>query len=71
MVEIDVFGNVIEKKSERQELKEVVKHPKKQILEEVITPDDSVIIDEIPTIEQAPKKKGGRKKKTVEETVTE
>lgn len=59
MIEIDVFGNVIEKK--KQPLKEVVKPRKKPVLEEVVAPEEPVAVEE-----PAPKKKGGRKKKVQE-----
>ena len=68
MTEIDVFGNVIRKTP----LKEVVES-KNKVIEEVVTPDSSLIIDKIPTVEESsiitedqPKKKG-RKKKVITE----
>lgn len=59
MIEIDVFGNVIEKK--KQPLKEVVEPRKKPVLKEVVAPEEPVVVEE-----PAPKKKGGRKKKVQE-----
>lgn len=64
MTEIDVFGNVIEKKCP---LKEVVEPKKRDIIEEVVTSDSPIIIDKIPTvedqvIEEQPKKRGRKKK---------
>lgn len=67
MVEIDVFGNVIKKPEPKQPLKEVVAPQKKPILEEVVVPEEPVVVEEVKEEEPAPKKKGSRKKKTVEE----
>ena len=62
MVEIDVFGNVIEKK--KQPLKEVVVPQKKPVLEEVVVPEESTVVEEVE--KPTPKKRTSRKKKTEE-----
>ena len=68
MVEIDVFGNVIEEP--REVLREVVSAKAKPVIEEYIKPVQPIVTEEVEdgtVVAEEPKKKTVKKKKVVNE----